>query len=131
MINSCGESESTWKMPLWILTSVGVCPYAVNSTLLISMTLMIKFITCHDILNISKILLFKFAGSCCTAFCSLSFFLPYFYLFKNCYLLLLLPSNIFSALQEIVCSIHHHHHHHYYYYYYYYISRYTKMCLFF
>ena len=40
--NSSSKSESPWKIPLWIFTSVRICSSVAYSTLLFSVALVIK-----------------------------------------------------------------------------------------
>ena len=49
-----GQSESPWKITIWIFTPARAWPPAINSTLQFSMTFMMKFMISSDILYIFK-----------------------------------------------------------------------------
>ena len=114
-LNHC-YGKKKWKewviLPFGILTSASVCP---NSNPLLSVSFVMEFITCSDILEFSDILFFKFVRSSHSPFFSLSMpWLHFFVLFLPlwgwtdryiiCHLVFLFPY-IFSVLPEIVCCI--------------------------
>ena len=65
------ESESLWKMPLWIFTSVRVC----LSTLQLSIGLMMKSTICSSILNIFRDSVIHVCQIMSSAICNL--FMPW------------------------------------------------------
>ena len=68
IMNSNGDSESPWKILLWIFASAKLLPPAVNCTLQVFIVFSIKFMNSSDILYILKLLIIQVCGTISYAF---------------------------------------------------------------